>query len=645
MNLELVNTPFFNELVKAVCLTFVHSLWQGLVAAVLAGGFLMLTKTSRPAFRYNVLIALLGSVLIANAATFLIVLPDIQSRISGTVFLSAAGVTENHVAGATHSSSQLSTFTGNIISFCDQHASSIFTIWLLVFLWKSFQATAGLMYLKKLRKTGIHAPSNHWKDVFADLTRRLRIEQRLMFFESEHVKVPMVIGYMKPAMLVPLGMLAGMPAAQVEAILLHELAHIRRRDYLVNLIQIFCENIYFFNPALIWISYLIREEREHCCDDLAIEVTENKTSFIHALVSFQEYNFSGNIAAVAFAGKKNHLLDRIKRIINHNNKSLDAMEKVFVSISLVAAIALSAAVAPKSPESGPSVPDHKRIYSESTPAVVSVSKPVVKIDTLPKKKKQEHMEIHSANVYTQTEGVSTYNVHVDGKQYEIVKKNGKIISLDVDGKEIPASDYGKYESEIEKIESRIKEEHEKAEKERAKAELMRSEADVHRKEAEKLRFEAEQSRIEADKHRQHAKTLQVEAEQNRVNAEQMRKQADVMREQAEQLRKEADKLRVQADKNREEAEVMRKNAEKTRAEFEKKQAALIDELIKQGVIKDTKNLSYLLSDTELIVNGVKQPAELQKNMSAKYLTDTGAEMVYNYKGRTGYTFTGTIYSR
>ncbi|WP_031527216.1 M56 family metallopeptidase [Dyadobacter crusticola] len=644
MNLEIVDTPFFTELIKAVCLTFLHSLWQGLVAAVLAGGLLMLTRKSRPVFRYNVLVALLGGLLLVNAATFFLILPKNQTEITGNVFISTATATEVNIAG-TRSSFELNSLSSDLTDFCSRHASTILAIWLLVFLWKSARATAGLMHLKKLRKTGLHAPSNHWKDVFADLSRKLGITQRIQFLESECVSVPMVIGHLTPIVLVPLGMLAGMPAAQVEAILMHELAHIRRRDYLVNLIQIFCENIYFFNPALLWISYLIREEREHCCDDLAIEVMENKTSFVHALVSFQEYNLSVNLAQVAFAGKKNHLLNRIKRIINHNNKSLDAMEKVFVSVSLVAAIALSAAISPKSPASGRSVKDHQRIYSEPASALVPVQQPVAAMDTLPKKKKQESIQIHSANVYTPTEGVSTYDVHVGGKRYEIVKKNGKIVSLDVDGKEVPASEYGKYESDISKIESKIREEHKKAEIQRAKAEEMRAEAAVHRREAEKVRLEAEQSRAEADKHRQHAKAVQIEAEQNRANAEQLRKQADVMREQAEQLRKEADKLREQAEQNRKTAEVMRQAAEKTRGEYEKKQASLIDDLLKMGVIQDTKNLSYILSSSGFIVNGVEQPADIQRKIREKYLTEPGTEMVYNYKGRTGYTFSGTIHTR
>ena len=107
----------------------------------------------------------------------------------------------------------------------------------------------------------------------------------------------------------------------------HELAHIRRKDYLVNLVQSFAEVVFFFNPALLWISSLLREERENCCDEVAISHTNDKKQFIHALVAFQEYatHTSNKQPTIAFAGRKNYLLNRVKRIIYNENKKLNAM--------------------------------------------------------------------------------------------------------------------------------------------------------------------------------------------------------------------------------------------------------------------------------------------------------------------------------
>src|SRR4030095_11498069 len=94
--------------------------------------------------------------------------------------------------------------------------------------------------------------------------------------QSSLTKVPVVIGHLKPVILFPIGILNSLPQNEVEAILLHELAHIARNDFLINLLQQFTEIIFFFNPAVIWVSSCIKSERENCCDDIAISVTQDK---------------------------------------------------------------------------------------------------------------------------------------------------------------------------------------------------------------------------------------------------------------------------------------------------------------------------------------------------------------------------------
>src|SRR6202008_3371205 len=112
--------------------------------------------------------------------------------------------------------------------------------------------------------------------------------------------------------LVPLGLLAALPPSQVETILLHELAHIRRKDYLVNLLQRFSEAVFFFNPALIWISSLIRQEREACCDDIVVSTATHHGNYLKALVSFQEYCLTPPKYAMAIGSKQHYLLNRVK---------------------------------------------------------------------------------------------------------------------------------------------------------------------------------------------------------------------------------------------------------------------------------------------------------------------------------------------
>src|SRR5258706_667642 len=96
-----------------------------------------------------------------------------------------------------------------------------------------------------------------------------------------------VIGWLRPAILTPVGMLAGLPVAQIEAILLHELAHIRRLDYLVNLAQGCVEAVMFYHPAVWWISSVIRAERENCCDDIVVDYTGDAREYAAALATLE----------------------------------------------------------------------------------------------------------------------------------------------------------------------------------------------------------------------------------------------------------------------------------------------------------------------------------------------------------------------
>jgi hypothetical protein len=153
------------------------------------------------------------------------------------------------------------------------------------------------------------------------------------------VKVPLVTGFFKPILLVPFGLLTSLPEDQVEAMLLHELAHIRRKDYGINLLQAFAETIFFFNPGVLWLSSLMKEEREHCCDDIAIAATDDKICFVEALVTFEAYKSNATLA-MGFGGTKNHLLLRAKRIIYNHNKSLNKVEKAFLATSLLLTVVI-----------------------------------------------------------------------------------------------------------------------------------------------------------------------------------------------------------------------------------------------------------------------------------------------------------------
>jgi hypothetical protein len=130
----------------------------------------------------------------------------------------------------------------------------------------------------------------------------------------------MVIGYLKPVILLPLGALSGLPLAQIESILAHELAHIRRHDYLVNLLQSLVDITLFFNPFAWWISACVREERENCCDDIAVQATGDSLTFIKTLANLEAMRLDSPQLAVAFIGNKGSLKSRVQRLIYGKNQ-------------------------------------------------------------------------------------------------------------------------------------------------------------------------------------------------------------------------------------------------------------------------------------------------------------------------------------
>jgi len=145
------------------------------------------------------------------------------------------------------------------------------------------------------------------------LSNQLRLSRPVVLMESCLADAPIVLGHFRSLILMPVGLLTGLPAGQIEAILLHELAHIRRCDYLVNAVQRFVEGLFFYHPAVWWISRVIRIERENCCDDVVVEMTGNAHEYAIALAALEQNRWRGQGPAVAATGGS--LMKRIRRLL------------------------------------------------------------------------------------------------------------------------------------------------------------------------------------------------------------------------------------------------------------------------------------------------------------------------------------------
>jgi bla regulator protein BlaR1 len=222
-----------------------------------------------------------------------------------------------------------------VSAYVNAHHNTIVLLWFVVICIKAVQMAAGLQTVYRLKRSGTQPAASLWPQRMQQMAQRLDIERKIDLLESALAKVPMVIGHFKPVILMPIGLLSALSTAEVEAILMHELAHIRRRDYLVNLLQSLVEVIFFFNPAVLWVSQLIKTERENCCDDIALAQTVNKHSYIQALVSCEEYQQGRATYTVAFSGQKGSLISRVKRMVTNRNHSLNTFEKTLLTVWLV----------------------------------------------------------------------------------------------------------------------------------------------------------------------------------------------------------------------------------------------------------------------------------------------------------------------
>jgi beta-lactamase regulating signal transducer with metallopeptidase domain len=176
----------------------------------------------------------------------------------------------------------------------------------------AFRLWISWRYLRRLTVLPLPALPVEWRRRLAELCHTAGVRSFVRAGETAAVVVPMVIGWARPVILLPLGVLTKLPGEQVEAILFHELAHIRRHDFLANLLQSGVETLFFYHPAVRSVSRQIREERERICDDLSVGWCRNPVVYAEALTTFEEYRRQTLALAVTGEGD---LLARVRRII------------------------------------------------------------------------------------------------------------------------------------------------------------------------------------------------------------------------------------------------------------------------------------------------------------------------------------------
>ena len=295
--------------------TLLHFLWQATVIAFVTGVILKSLVNAGPRLRYG--IACMG--LAAVAAAPLVTLVETPETWV-TSLTSAKPVERLHSVPS--ESPGVFEWPATEHRRVEDAIPWLTVAWLAGVGVLAIRLLGGWVQTHRLRSTGVQPADPAWPARLRELQRRFGIHEAIPLLESTRVYSPMVLGWLKPVILVPSGLACGLPPSQVEALLAHELAHIVRHDVLVNLLQRLVETALFYHPAVWWLSEVIRHERELCCDELAASTLLNRTELAHALVALAEQQVK--IPGLAVAADGGHLGQRVRRLLGAPSNSSPA---------------------------------------------------------------------------------------------------------------------------------------------------------------------------------------------------------------------------------------------------------------------------------------------------------------------------------
>lgn len=217
--------------------------------------------------------------------------------------------------------------------------------WLLGVFGLSIWHLGGWAQLQRLRRKLTRPVDAALRATLKQLADKLRVGRAVDLLESALVQVPTVVGWLRPVILLPASALTGLTAEQLQALLAHELAHVRRYDYLVNMLQTVVETLGFYHPAVWWVSHRIRVERENCCDDLAVGLCGDRVRYARALTSMEEIRTGRGELAVAASG--GNLFAHIRRLLGKDSTDSSRTSWIpsVVTILLIAIIAIPTSLA------------------------------------------------------------------------------------------------------------------------------------------------------------------------------------------------------------------------------------------------------------------------------------------------------------
>jgi len=474
--MNIIQGIFSDRIINALGWTILHSLWQGIIIGGMLMLLLFLFRNSNAVIRYNLSVFSLVFIFCLSVLTFSWYFRgDVQlvlsNDYSGNLLLNNGKELYGTRAGSNLAEIALPLSLRYMSDALSVRFPLIIGIWLLGVFIVSIRMTGGIFVMQKLRKTALFSLPENLLKRFRILSHLMNIRREVMIYESSEIKVPSVLGYLRPVILLPISVAAQIPIEQLEAIVAHELAHIRRHDYLVNLFQSVLEALFFYNPAVWLIQKHIREERENCCDDIAVSYSGSQIIYIKALASIHEIPVQTGFPILAMSSGKYHLLNRVLRILKNGKMKTNLKDKLLAGLLLASAIVIILLNT-----GGKFISFRTEKPISIIPESVTPALPVATNDTTIRIKD---------NVIQRT-------FFRNGKEMDMKMRieKGEVTELTINGDKIPEKDYGKYQTEIDKTLDDVA---------KLEEDLNEANEQLNQVDMEKIRMEVEKSMFEAQK--------------------------------------------------------------------------------------------------------------------------------------------------
>ena len=347
------------EILYGLAQGLLHSIWQCAAVAFILAGALALLRGSSPNVRYVASCCAMALMLLLPSATvwkFLSLTPSAQMEDASEVTASSGEfLVETSPSGLLYEK-PVTPSAGSLQPAWNESPTEraarllpwLTLVWLAGVMLLSMRTLGGLVLARRMKLHGARPVSGLWLERAAEIARKLSVSSPVKVLESSLVSVPTAVGWLRPAILLPASAFTGLTPQQLEAVLAHELAHVRRNDYLVNVLQTGVETLLFYHPAAWWVSRQIRAEREHVCDDMAVRVTGDAMTYARALTRIERLRTAAPRLAMGADGGS--LRARVSRLVEGPPRPRHLsplLVGLFLIVGTLTAVVCARAVIPK----------------------------------------------------------------------------------------------------------------------------------------------------------------------------------------------------------------------------------------------------------------------------------------------------------